>query len=89
MEQSATAVHLLSGREVVDSALAAPWPIRADSPLPDLARLTHALAHCDPVFLDSRSMVVLCSRMFSEMRVMSRRACEGRWRSSALACLST
>ena len=54
VEQSATAVHLLSGREVVDSALAAPWPIRADSPLPDLARLTHALAHCDPVFLDSR-----------------------------------
>jgi len=26
VEQSATAVHLLSGREVVDSALAAPWP---------------------------------------------------------------
>ena len=54
VEQPATAVRLLSGREVVDSALAAPWPIRADSPLPDLARLTHALAHCDPVFLDSR-----------------------------------
>ena len=54
VEQPATAVRLLSGREVVDNALAAPWPIRADSPLPDLARLTHALAHCDPVFLDSR-----------------------------------
>ena len=61
VEQPATAVRLLSGREVVDNALAAPWPIRADSPLPDLARLTHALAHCDPVFLDSRVDGVLCS----------------------------
>jgi len=26
VEQPATAVRLLSGREVVDSALAAPWP---------------------------------------------------------------